>query len=124
MSVTIEQRVEDLLRHSEVWDETKETLRDLLSEFKAGTLDPDDARYIEGLHAKMFGERGGAPSGARSPGPRGGPAWGTRPVRADIMRLVRRGRCGPRPEGRRAWRAQARPPEGPGRPATSSLERR
>lgn len=51
---TIEQRVEDLLKHTGVWDETKDTLRDLLVEHKAGKLDAEDARYIEGLHKKMF----------------------------------------------------------------------
>jgi hypothetical protein len=51
---TIEKRVDDLLKHTGVWDETKETLRDLLAEHKAGTLDAEDARYIEGLHKKMF----------------------------------------------------------------------
>jgi hypothetical protein len=54
MTADIEQRVEDLLKHTGVWDETKETLRELLGEHKAGTLDPEDARYIEGLHKKMF----------------------------------------------------------------------
>lgn len=69
MSATIEQKVEDLLGHAEVWDETKETLRDLLSEFNTGNLDPDDARYIEGLHSKMFGGRNGAPSNSGKPSP-------------------------------------------------------
>ena len=54
MTVDIEQRVDDLLKHTGVWDETKETLRELLVEHKAGTLDADDAKYIEGLHKKMF----------------------------------------------------------------------
>lgn len=54
----IEQRVEALLKHADVWDETKETLRELLAEHKAGTLDPEDARYIDGLHQKVFGGRG------------------------------------------------------------------
>jgi hypothetical protein len=58
MSMSIEQQVEALLKHAEVWDETKETLRDLLAEAQAGTLDPDDARYVEGLHKKMFSGRG------------------------------------------------------------------
>ena len=69
MSTSIEKQVEDLLQHAEVWDETKETLRDLLSEYKTGKLDPDDARYIEGLHAKMFGGRGGASSSAAASKP-------------------------------------------------------
>ncbi len=51
---TIEQRIDDLLKHTGVWDETKDTLRDLLSEHKEGTLDAEDASYIEGLHKKMF----------------------------------------------------------------------
>jgi hypothetical protein len=57
---TIEQRVDDLLKHTGVWDETKETLRDLLADHKAGKLDADDARYIEGLHKKMFPGRNAA----------------------------------------------------------------
>jgi hypothetical protein len=57
---TIEKRVDDLLKHTGVWDETKETLRDLLAEHKAGTLDAEDARYIEGLHKKMFPGRNAA----------------------------------------------------------------
>lgn len=57
---TIEQRVEDLLKHTGVWDETKDTLRDLLVEHKAGRLDAEDARYIEGLHKKMFPGRNAA----------------------------------------------------------------
>jgi hypothetical protein len=60
MAADIEQRVEDLLKHAGVWDETKETLRELLAEHKAGTLDPEDARYIEGLHKKMCPGRAGA----------------------------------------------------------------
>jgi hypothetical protein len=54
MSANIEQRVDDLLKHTGVWDETKETLRELLADHKAGTLDAEDASYIEGLHKKMF----------------------------------------------------------------------
>jgi len=64
MTVDIEQRVDDLLKHTGVWDETKETLRELLVEHNAGKLDADDAKYIEGLHRKMFPGRnaaGGAP---------------------------------------------------------------
>lgn len=57
---TIEKRVDDLLKHTGVWEETKETLRDLLAEHKAGTLDAEDARYIEGLHKKMFPGRNAA----------------------------------------------------------------
>ena len=60
MSATIEQRIEDLLKHTGVWDETKDTLRDLLADQKAGTLDPDDASYIDGLHKKMFPGRNAA----------------------------------------------------------------
>jgi len=65
MSLDIDQRVDDLLKHTGVWDETKETLRELLAEHKAGTLDPEDARYIEGLHRKMFPGRN---VGASAPG--------------------------------------------------------
>ena len=54
---TIEQRIDDLLKHTGVWEQTKDTLRDLLAEHKAGTLDAEDASYIEGLHKKMFGGR-------------------------------------------------------------------
>ncbi len=80
MTVDIEQRVDDLLKHTGVWDETKDTLRELLVEHKAGTLEPDDARYIEGLHKKMFPGRNSA---AASPLPASGkPApQGTRDVR-------------------------------------------
>lgn len=60
MTVDIEQRVDDLLKHTGVWDETKETLRELLAEHKAGTLDGEDAKYIEGLHKKMFPGRNAA----------------------------------------------------------------
>ncbi len=61
MTVDIEQRVDDLLKHTGVWDETKETLRELLAEHKAGALDAEDAKYIEGLHKKMFpGRNAGA----------------------------------------------------------------
>ena len=60
MSASIEQRIGDLLRHSDVWEETKESLREMLSDHQAGKLDPDDERYIEGLHAKVFGGRSGA----------------------------------------------------------------
>ena len=69
MTVDIEQRVEDLLKHTGVWDETKAALRELLVEHKAGTLDADDARYIEGLHRKMFPGRNagaGAPTAKSS----------------------------------------------------------
>jgi hypothetical protein len=65
MIVDIEQRIEDLLKHTGVWDETKETLRELLAEHKAGTLDADDARFIEGLHRKMFPGRNAAAQGTR-----------------------------------------------------------
>jgi len=64
MTVDIEQRVEDLLKHTGVWDETKETLRELLAEHKSGKLDAEDARYIEGLHKKMFPGRNAAAVGA------------------------------------------------------------
>ena len=60
MTVDIEQRVDDLLKHTGVWDETKATLRELLAEHKAGTLDAEDAKYIEGLHRKMFPGRNAA----------------------------------------------------------------
>ena len=61
MAVSIEQRIEGLLGHADVWEETKESLRDMLADQKAGRLDPDDARYIEALHAKVFGGRVSAP---------------------------------------------------------------
>jgi hypothetical protein len=69
MSANIEQRVDDLLKHTGVWDETKETLRELLADHKAGTLDADDASYIEGLHKKMFPGRnaGSIPDSKSSP---------------------------------------------------------
>lgn len=57
MAVSIEQRIEDLLGHADVWEETKEGLRDMLADHQAGRLDLDDVRYIDGLHAKMFGGR-------------------------------------------------------------------
>ena len=57
---TIEQRIEDLLKHTGVWEQTKDTLRDFLADHKAGTLDADDASYIEGLHKKMFPGRNAA----------------------------------------------------------------
>jgi hypothetical protein len=76
--VDIEQRVDDLLKHTGVWDETKETLRDLLAEHKAGTLDRDDAKYIEGLHKKMFPGRNAAAPGAPAATP---PAQAPRDVR-------------------------------------------
>jgi hypothetical protein len=59
---TIEQRIDDLLKHTGVWEQTKDTLRDLLAEYKAGTLDAEDASYIEGLHKKMFSGRTAAPT--------------------------------------------------------------
>jgi len=58
--VDIEQRVDDLLKHTGVWDETKATLRELLAEHRAGALDAEDAKYIEGLHKKMFPGRNAA----------------------------------------------------------------
>ena len=67
----IEQRVEDLLKHTGVWDETKETLRELLAEHKAGTLDGDDARYIESLHKKMFPGRNAAAGAMTKPAVKG-----------------------------------------------------
>ena len=69
MSATIDQRIDDLLKHTGVWDETKDTLRDLLAEHKAGTLDAEDARYIEGLHKKMFPGRNAAPMSDAKPSP-------------------------------------------------------
>lgn len=63
MAVSIEQRIADLLGHADVWEETKEGLRDLLAEHQAGKLDPDDERYIEGLHAKVFGGKSGVSTG-------------------------------------------------------------
>lgn len=77
MTVDIEQRVDDLLKHTGVWDETKETLRELLAEHKAGKLDAEDARYIEGLHKKMFPGRNAA---AGAPVAKAAPQ-GTREVR-------------------------------------------
>jgi hypothetical protein len=77
VTVDIERRVEDLLKHTGVWDETKETLRELLAEHKAGKLDPEDARYIEGLHKKVFGGRGAAPGASVT----NAAAQGTRDVR-------------------------------------------
>jgi hypothetical protein len=79
MTVDIEQRVEDLLKHTGVWDETKETLRELLAEHKAGKLDPEDANYIEGLHKKVFQGRNAA-AGPTAPLAKAG-AQGTRDVR-------------------------------------------
>lgn len=55
MKKPIEQTIEALLRHPGVWDETKESLRDMLADHQAGRLDPDDARYIEALHQKLDG---------------------------------------------------------------------
>jgi hypothetical protein len=77
MAVDIEQRVDDLLKHTGVWDETKETLRELLTEHLAGRLEAEDARYIEGLHKKMFPGRNAA---AGAPVAKAGPQ-GTRDVR-------------------------------------------
>ena len=68
----IEQRVEDLLKHTAVWDETKETLRELLAEHKGGTLDADDAKYIEGLHRKMFPGRNAAAGAPVAAAPKAG----------------------------------------------------
>lgn len=68
----IEQRVEDLLKHTAVWDETKETLRELLAEHKGGTLDADDAKYIEGLHRKMFPGRNAAVGAPAAAAPKAG----------------------------------------------------
>ena len=72
MTVDIEQRVEDLLKHTAVWDETKETLRELLAEHKGGTLDADDAKYIEGLHRKMFPGRNAAAGAPVAAAPKAG----------------------------------------------------
>jgi hypothetical protein len=72
MTVDIEQRVEDLLKHTAVWDETKETLRELLAEHKGGTLDADDAKYIEGLHKKMFPGRNAAAGAPVAAAPKAG----------------------------------------------------
>src|SRR5690606_32883070 len=80
MTVDIEQRVDDLLKHTGVWDETKDTLRELLVEHKAGTLEPDDARYIEGLHKKMFPGRNSA-GASPVPSPGKSASQGTRDVR-------------------------------------------
>lgn len=80
MTVDIEQRVDDLLKHTGVWDETKDTLRELLVEHKAGTLEPDDARYIEGLHKKMFPGRNSA-GASPVPSPGKPVPQGTRDVR-------------------------------------------
>jgi hypothetical protein len=66
---TIEQRVEDLLKHTGVWDETKDTLRDFLADHKAGKLEAEDARYIEGLHKKMFPGRNASSMTEAKPGP-------------------------------------------------------
>jgi hypothetical protein len=66
MPVSIEQRIEDLLGHADVWDETKEGLRDMLADQKAGRLDPDDERYIQRLHEKVFGGRAGQAAPAAS----------------------------------------------------------
>jgi hypothetical protein len=66
---TIEQRIDDLLKHTGVWEQTKDTLRDLLAEHKAGTLDAEDASYIEGLHKKMFGGRTASAGSDAKPAP-------------------------------------------------------
>lgn len=79
----IEQRVEDLLKHTGVWDETKATLRELLAEHRAGTLDADDAKYIEGLHRKVFPGRNAAAAGAPIAKPMVQSTREVRDVRAD-----------------------------------------
>jgi hypothetical protein len=66
---TIEQRIEDLLKHTGVWEQTKDTLRDLLADHKAGTLDAEDASYVEGLHKKMFPGRNAAAVSDAKPAP-------------------------------------------------------
>lgn len=68
MAISIEQRIDDLLGHADVWEETKEGLRELLIEQQAGKLEADDARYIEGLHAKVFGGKVSAPVSGGKPG--------------------------------------------------------
>ena len=81
MTVDIEQRVDDLLKHTGVWDETKETLRELLAEHKAGALDAEDAKYIEGLHKKMFPGRNAAGAPIAKPAVQG--SRDVRDVKAD-----------------------------------------
>jgi hypothetical protein len=97
MSATIEQRVEDLLKHTGVWDQTKDTLRDLLAEHKAGTLAAEDASYIEGLHKKMFPGRNAASASDARPAPsRPRDIAAVKPANDDAqLASTRRGQTGP-----------------------------
>jgi hypothetical protein len=52
--VQVDQLVGELLARGDMNDDTTLELNRILSDWRAGKLDPDDAAYLEGLHAKIM----------------------------------------------------------------------
>ena len=50
----VDQLVGELLARGDMNDDTTLELSRILSDWRAGKLDPDDAAYIEALHAKIM----------------------------------------------------------------------
>lgn len=50
----VDQLVGELLARGDMNDDTTLELNRILSDWRAGKLDPDDAAYLEGLHAKVM----------------------------------------------------------------------
>ena len=50
----VDQLVGELLARGDMNDDTTLELNRILSDWRAGKLDPDDAAYVEGLHAKIM----------------------------------------------------------------------
>ena len=50
----VDQLVGELLARGDMNDDTTLELNRILSDWRAGKLDPDDAAYIEALHAKVM----------------------------------------------------------------------
>lgn len=50
----VDQLVGELLARGDMNDDTTLELNRILSEWRSGKLDPDDASYLEALHAKLM----------------------------------------------------------------------
>jgi hypothetical protein len=51
--VQVDQLVGELLARGDMNDDTTLELNRILSDWRAGKLDPDDAAYVEALHARI-----------------------------------------------------------------------
>ena len=54
MTVQVDQLVGELLARGDMNDDTTLELNRILSDWRAGKLDPDDAAYVEALHGKIM----------------------------------------------------------------------